>query len=91
MFGASVSLSGGRAIIEANRSRNENSAATGAAYLFAFEGTTWNQRDKLTASDGDPLDDFGFSVSLSGSRALIGARSDFVEGVQSGSAYIFAP
>ena len=89
MFGASVSLSGSRALIGAAGARNANDSSTGAAYLFASDGTSWVQQDKLTASDGEAFADFGSSVSLLGSRALIGAPGDFVQGVQSGSAYIF--
>ena len=40
---------------------------------------------KLTASDGSSNDDFGYSVSLYGDYALIGAYYDS----QKGSAYIF--
>ncbi len=44
---------------------------------------------KLTASDGDEEDEFGWSVSLSGDRALVGAWGDDDMGTDSGSAYVF--
>ena len=45
--------------------------------------------DKLTASDGAANDFFGFSVSLSGDRALVAAIRDDDLGTDSGSAYVF--
>lgn len=89
MFGASVSLSNSRALIGAPGARNASTVTTGAAYLFAADGTSWVQQDKLTASDAEAFADFGSAVSLLGTRGLIGAPSGSVEGVQSGSAYIF--
>ena len=44
---------------------------------------------KLTASDGAAGDRFGSSVSVSGSRAVVGAPQDDYDGSSSGSAYVF--
>jgi len=44
---------------------------------------------KLTASDAAAFDYFGFSVSISGDTAIVGAFADDDAGSQSGSAYIF--
>ena len=44
---------------------------------------------KLTASDGAASDFFGFSVSISGDTALVGAHGDDDNGSNSGSAYVF--
>src|SRR6266545_871265 len=47
-------------------------------------------RAKLTAPDGAPVDDFGFSVAVSGDTAVVGAWSDdTAAGVGAGSAYVF--
>ena len=80
-FGASVSLSGNRALVGA-----DSSGASGAAYVFFFDGTTWIQETKLTPNDGQNHEDFGSSVSLLGGRALIGAFND---NSGTGSAYVF--
>ncbi len=88
MFGKSVSLSGNRALIGADAS-DPKGRESGAAYVFEWDGTTWNQMAKLTASDGAAGDYFGHSVSLSGNRALIGAWADDDKGGDSGSAYVF--
>ena len=44
---------------------------------------------KLTASDGAAGDEFGFSVSISGDYAVMGAMFDDDNGTSSGSAYVF--
>ncbi len=44
---------------------------------------------KLTASDGAADDYFGYSVSISGDYAIVGAYYDDDSGSNSGSAYIF--
>ena len=52
-------------------------------------GTTWDELHKLTASDGAAMDQFGWSVALSGNRAVIGKFGDSDNGYESGSAYVF--
>ena len=44
---------------------------------------------KLSASDGASYDYFGYSVSVSGDTALVGADLDDDNGANSGSAYVF--
>jgi hypothetical protein len=44
---------------------------------------------KLVASDGMPGDEFGYSVSVSGNIAVIGAYHDDELGVGAGAAYVF--
>jgi len=85
-FGRSVSLYGNTAFIGADY---YDYHGNGAAYVFTRTGTTWTQQAKLLASDGALGDYFGFSVSLSGDTALIGAFGDDDNGLNSGSAYIF--
>ncbi len=84
LFGSSVSLSGDTALIGAVD--DDNGIDSGSAYVFTRTGTTWTQQAKLLASDGTADDMFGYSVSLSGDTALIGANCDD-DG--RGSAYIF--
>jgi hypothetical protein len=81
-FGASVSLDGEYALIGAFGDESD----TGSACVFKRDGETWYQEDKFFASDGEPDDVFGLSVSLSGKQALIGAYGD---NDHRGSAYIF--
>ena len=48
---------------------------------------TWQQAEKLLASDAAAGDNFGHSVAMSGDTAIIGARLDDDGGSNSGSAY----
>jgi hypothetical protein len=68
-FGSSLTLNGSTAVVGAP----SKSTSTGAVYVFTGSGSTWTQRTVLTAADGAAHDQFGFSVALSGSTALIGA------------------
>jgi hypothetical protein len=68
-FGCSVSLENDTALIGA---KNEGEYEPGAAYVFVRSENTWTQQAKLTASNRPLLANFGVSVSLSGSTALIG-------------------
>jgi len=87
-FGFSVSLAGGTALIGACYD-DDNGVDSGSAYVFTRTGTTWTQQQKLLASDGATRDTFGYSVSLDGDTALIGAYYDYDNGEGSGSAYVF--
>jgi len=90
-FGTSVSLYVDTALVGARYDTPTLGAATGSAYVFTRTGTSWSQQAKLTASDGALGDYFGYSVSLDGNTALIGASADdSVAGVYDvGSAYVF--
>jgi uncharacterized repeat protein (TIGR01451 family) len=81
-FGVSVSVTGDTAVIGANG----NNSSQGAAYVFVRSGGVWSQQQKLTASDGLTGDYFGYSVSVSGDTAVIGARG---KNSGQGAAYVF--
>lgn len=55
----------------------------------ACDVTTSQQVIKLTASDAAAEDNFGYSVSVSGDVAVVGARWDDDGGSRSGSAYVY--
>ena len=84
-FGISVSVSGDTAVIGAA----SNDSFKGLAYVFTRVGETWSQQAKLTAADRADDDWFGYSVSVSGGTAVIGAYNDDDKGIDSGSAYVF--
>lgn len=87
-FGNSVSLSGNTALIGAMGAQDYG-YASGSAYVFVWNGTTWNQQAKIIADDGVAGAEFGISVSISDDTALIGAYQDMNHGAESGSAYVF--
>ncbi len=87
-FGNSVAIDGNLALIGAYRD-NGNGSNSGSAYLYRFDGSSWQEEAKLLASDGASEDNFGRSVSIDGNLALVGAYWDDDNGSNSGSAYIF--
>jgi cyclophilin family peptidyl-prolyl cis-trans isomerase len=92
-FGYSVSINGEYVIIGAIGDDPYSSIPnyTGSAYIFRHNGSAWTQQAKLTASDGAASDVFGYSVSIDGYYAIVGAYQKDDNGSNSGSAYIFAP
>ncbi|PID64990.1 MAG: hypothetical protein CR962_00460 [Gammaproteobacteria bacterium] len=92
-FGNFVSLDNNRVAIRAYGQREglfSHTIRPGAVYIFDFNGSSWVQSAKLTASDGDKWDKFGASFSLDGNRIAIGAHGVNVNGNDSqGAAYIF--
>jgi len=84
-FGCSVSISGDYTIVGAYGD-DDKGTESGSAYIFLRSGTSWSQQAKLTASDGNAVDRFGNSVSISGDYAIVGAWGD---DSYKGSAYIF--
>jgi len=64
-FGCSASISGDLAVIGAFGNDDAGSEA-GAAYVYRFDGTTWIEVTKLTASDPGDGDGFGSSVTIGG-------------------------
>lgn len=90
IFAHAVAVSGDTALVGAYQDDNGGGVDTGAVYVFTRVDGVWTQQQKLTASDGAATDYFGFSVSLDGDTALIGAVSDNTSGGQgAGSAYVF--
>lgn len=100
-FGISVAISGDYAIIGASGedkdvSGGNNIDDAGAAYIFERNSSgNWIQQQKIIASDREELDNFGHSVSVSGIRAVVGARLESQDATggntlsEAGSAYIF--
>jgi hypothetical protein len=84
-FGLSVSLSGSTGLVGAF----EDDSFKGSAYVFRDLDTATGavtENAKLTASDSEASDAFGYSVSVSGSTGLVGAYGD---DNSKGGAYVF--
>ncbi len=88
MFGRSVCLSadGSTALIGVPGD-DDNGANSGSAYIYTGSGSSWDEKAKLTGSEGDSYVTFGNDVSLSsdGTYALVGAPNN-----GKGAAYFFA-
>lgn len=89
-FGAAVAMSGDYAVVGAPLADVAGKEDCGAAYIFKWEGGTWQQQAKLAAGRGLPWDYFGSAVAISGDQAIIGASYADVDGqYTAGAAYIF--
>jgi hypothetical protein len=84
-LGFSADIFGNYAIAGARGYNQEQ----GAAYVFKFNGNTWEQTAKLTAINGIPGDLFGNSVVTDGDYAVIGSPHDNDKGDDAGAVYIF--
>ncbi len=87
-FGNSVSVSGTNGLVGAYLQKVGLNAGQGEAYLFGNLDTvtgTVTETVKITAFDGAANDNFGHSVSLSGTTALIGADN---KNSATGAAYL---
>ena len=65
-FGVSVALDGKTAVIGASGD-DDKGIDSGSAYVFVKPAGAWadgNETDKLTASDGEAQDNFGYSVAV---------------------------
>ena len=83
-------LSGDLAVVGAGYAANAAGTTSGVAYVFRRSGSGWTQAAKLLPQDaGEAWDVFGYSVSISGNTAIVGALQDDDRGTNSGSAYIF--
>ena len=61
---------------------------TGAAYIYEFDGSQWNEIQKIEASDGENDDFFGSSVGMVDRTIFIGSNANHA-GESSGAVYIF--
>src|SRR6185295_14621873 len=90
-FGLSVAFDGATIVGGATEDTTTiGQPAFGAAYVFAFDGATFAQQQKLVAADGASFDRFGSAVGVTGDIVAVGAwQDDTAAGADGGSAYIF--
>ncbi len=89
-FGFSVSVHDDLLVVGAYGVDVGAHSVRGAAYVFSRSGSSWSQQAKLTASDGAAGDEFGWSVSISGTSVLVGAPyHDIGPNADRGAAYVF--
>ncbi len=106
-FGYSVAVAGDTVVVGAiyedgsatgvNGTVDELDSGAGAAYVFVRSGTTWSQQAYLKASPACAIDQFGYSVAVSGESVIVGCpyETSSATGVNctpiqnSGAAYIF--
>ena len=92
-FGVSVDIAAdGRIVVVGAWYDDDYGTNSGAAYIYDFNGISWPETQKITASDGAANDYFGHSVTISadGKNIVVGAAyNDGTAGTNSGAAYLF--
>src|SRR5262249_6828386 len=88
-FGVSVAIDG-NVILVGSYHADSPAVDAGAAYVFRFNGTTWVEEAKLTASDAAAGDAFGRAVAVKDDVTAVGAPlDDLTSGTDAGSVYVY--
>lgn len=88
-LGSFVAVDGDTIVVGAPYADGAGRSRAGAVYVFVRQGDGWVEQAKLTASDADVDDAFGFSVDVDGDTVIVGAHRNDDAGTWSGAAYIF--
>ncbi len=82
-FGAAVDVQGTVAIIGAHENclcsifpSPSGDPGPGTAYVYRFDGASWNEEQKLGGSETLPGSWFGGAVAIDGDVAIVGSRAD---------------
>jgi hypothetical protein len=90
IFGFSVALMGGTALVGAYGKNVGSNVGQGAAYFYSWNGSAWVEQ-KVSASDGAANDQFGSAAAISGTTAVLGAANKTVgANAGQGAAYVFS-
>lgn len=89
-FGADVAVAGDRLVVGAPRA-TLGGAVSGAAYVFARDGSGWSRTATLRPDSPESGQQFGASVAIEGQTAVVGApATDTPAGTDSGAVTVFA-
>ena len=88
-YGIAVGVSGDSIVVGAPRNDLPVGNNAGAAYVYVFNGATWDEQQRLLATGGALGDRFGHSVAIDGDTVLVGAINDDDVAANSGSGYVF--
>jgi hypothetical protein len=80
VFGASVAISGTNILVSSPYGTGSGRATIGGAYVFANAAAGWTQVAELNGSDTFE-DDFGGSVAISGTTAIVSQRKGHTGGL----------
>jgi uncharacterized repeat protein (TIGR01451 family) len=75
-YGQTVALDYPNAIVTANARVTTGVTATGTAYVYQYDGASWNQTAQLTPANLENFAYFGFSAAIKGNSIYVGARAD---------------
>jgi len=88
-FGSDVAIEGNTMVVGSYGRDVGEDSLSGAAYVYERLSGVWTLVETLRASDSEPSKYFGFSVAISGSTIVVGARQDSIDVFWAGSAYVF--
>lgn len=88
-FGRSVAVSDDTVAIGVPYDDHDGLSNRGSVYVYVRSGTTWSQQQVLAAGDPASLDNFGYSVALSGNTLLVGTLKTGGSDPPLGAAYVF--
>jgi hypothetical protein len=88
LFGISVALSGGTAMVGATGD-DEIAPNSGAAYLFARRGTVWVEEAKLKPGSLEAADILGSAIDVDGDTAVVGLARDDDKGIGAGAVFVY--
>jgi len=89
MFGFSIAIDGDSLAVGAPTADGPGGPDSGAVYVFRKQEGRWVQEAKLTAGDGAPGAQLGFSLALRNGTLAAGAATDGARGSLSGAVYVF--
>jgi hypothetical protein len=90
-FGSAVALEGTVAVVGAMGVAHSGLSACGAAYVFEYDGSAWNEVDELVASDAGDTDLMGMlAVGRDSGVTMVGAQYHDHGGVANcGAVYVY--
>lgn len=89
-FGNAVSISGDYLAIGAV-GNNEKGVLAGAVYVYKKDSDgIWGNEQMITASDGGVIEQFGYSLDLSGDVLVVGGDNGSLPGDDAGSVYVYS-
>ena len=90
-FGTSVAVAGDIAVVGAFDAKVGDNYQQGAVYVFAKADGAWTETQKLVASDGAGMANFGAAVAIANGDILVSAIGANVDGQSNqGAVYVFA-
>jgi len=87
-FGTSAAVDGNRLVVGAP-GKESIVPTPGTVYVYDWNGSAYIEVAQLTASDARAYDQFGYSVTLSGNRLVVGACGEDTAGVKAGKVYAY--
>ena len=87
-FGFSTAVEGNTLVVGAYLD-DDSGNDSGSAYVYGWDGDSWELEARLTASDAGAEDQFGYSVAIAGDTIVIGANEATENGVKTGSVYVY--